>query len=58
MKGATPQHNSGKTYFNRIKGAGNSWIKARDEAIKAGKWSRSGTKTPSSMIPATSGENV
>jgi hypothetical protein len=32
MKTATPMHGSGKTYYNRIKKAGESWTKLRDQA--------------------------
>lgn len=38
MKTNKPNHGSGKTHFNRVKERGTSWIKARDAAVKAGKW--------------------
>jgi hypothetical protein len=36
MKGAKPMSNSGKTYFQRVKKFGQSWVAARDAAIKNG----------------------
>lgn len=38
MKTGIAQHGSGKTYFNKIKQKGESWIMLRDKHIAAGKW--------------------
>jgi hypothetical protein len=38
MKSKVPQSHSGKTLFHRIKKSGQSWLEARELAIKAGKW--------------------
>lgn len=48
-KGSTPQNGSGKTRFSREKKSGESWIVARDRAIKEGRFSTrpSGSQKPS-----------
>lgn len=38
MKTESPAHGSGKTYFNRIKAKGQSWVKLRDDARRQGTW--------------------
>jgi hypothetical protein len=39
MKSDKPQHNSGKTRFNRGKAQGESWLARRESARKNGTWS-------------------
>jgi hypothetical protein len=40
MKSDKPVHGSGKTYFNRIKAHGQSWIELRDKAIQEGRFKK------------------
>jgi hypothetical protein len=38
MRDGKPSHGSGKTRFNRCKPRGESWVKLRDQARRAGTW--------------------
>ena len=45
MKTNKPNFSSGKTFFNRAKEKGQSWVKLREAAIKDGAWKKGKTAT-------------